>query len=58
MCLVGFEFDTIEDAKSADSALTCAKFAWGMTNRGNAQSRENFDFGGGNGTSTGWTQHN
>ena len=53
-----FEFETVDEAKKAWSDLTSAKVAWGMTTRGEAQSRENFNFGGNSGTSTGWTQHN
>ena len=53
-----FECSSVEVAKKLDCRLIMAKFAWGMTTRGKAQSRENFSFGKGHGTSTGWTQHN
>ena len=53
-----FICSSVETAKKLDARLTSAKFAWGMTTRGQAKSRELFDFGDGNGSATGWTQHN
>ena len=53
-----FECSTKEIANRVWSLLSQAKFAYGITARGQAKSRQHFDFGGGNSSATGWTNHN
>lgn len=53
-----FVCSSVDTAKKLDCRLSVARFAWGMTTRGQAKSREHISVGSGKTSATGWTQHN